>query len=369
MSFKNILLVSTGLGMGGAEKQVVDLADKFNEAGNKVTILSLTGDNILKPKKPDVEIISLGMRKSPLSFLFGLVKARRIIKVGAFEVVHSHMIHANIFTRILRLFVNIPYLVCTVHSTFESGSVGCWVYKMTDFLCDLTTCVSKDAVETYVSKGCVPPDKVKLIYNGIDTQKYNFSLTRRVQKRCELSLNEEDVLLLAVGRLTEAKNYPCLLTAFSILLKNKNYKNVHLAIIGQGKEERMLKNLAEHLGLEKNIHWLGLRYDVNEWMSAMDFYVMSSSWEGMPLVLCEAMSSGGIVVSTDCGGVKEILGEYGFIAPCNDPNALVDCLVAALSLNEKETKNISHSGRLRIINKYSIDSAANLWLSQYSYHE
>ena len=113
----NILYIITGLGIGGAEKVTVDLANLMQDKGNNVAILYLYGDNqytslIYK----SIFVKGLSMSKTPKSFYLSLIKAREILKKFRPDVVHAQMFHANIFARFLRFFYKIPLLICTEHS-------------------------------------------------------------------------------------------------------------------------------------------------------------------------------------------------------------------------------------------------------------
>ncbi|WP_404346290.1 glycosyltransferase [Yersinia kristensenii] len=101
----NLLYIITGLGMGGAEQQVCLLADKMVNDGHNVMIISLTGETIVKPRE-NITIKNLNMGKSLLGLLSSLLKVKKIVKEFSPDVVHSHMFHANIFSRFLRILVN-----------------------------------------------------------------------------------------------------------------------------------------------------------------------------------------------------------------------------------------------------------------------
>lgn len=132
---------------GGAERQICDLADELCDLGNQIMIISLTGKQDVKPKNPDIEIVDLGMEKTFLGLLKALYSCHFVVKKFAPNVVHSHMIHGNMFARLLRLFTKMPRLVCTAHNTNEGGKGRILAYKYTNFLADINTNVSDEAVE------------------------------------------------------------------------------------------------------------------------------------------------------------------------------------------------------------------------------
>lgn len=358
-----ILLIVTGLGMGGAERQVCDLADNFYDLGHDVMLISMTGEIVNRPKAESIKVIDLAMTKSPYSLFKAYLDTHKIISLFKPDVVHSHMIHANIFSRLLRIFTMLPRLICTAHSTNEGGSFRMLAYRLTDRLCDLTTNVSQEAVERFVERGAVRPARIMTVCNGIDTNHFRFNKLARDKLRHSLGISDESSLFLSVGRLTKAKDYPNLLKAFSTL--TNSYSDSNLVIIGVGEQENDLKTLSKKLNIAKRVHFLGLRRDICDWMSAADLYVMSSAWEGMPLVLLEAMACERVIVATDCGGVKEVVGDAGFLVPPMDSDELAAALVNALELSLAKRQELGFLARKRIEKNYSLNSVCMHWLKIY----
>lgn len=361
-----VLYIITGLGMGGAEIQTCLIADKVSDAGNDVMIISLTGETLVKPNN-DIPIIELNIKKNIFSFLYSLFKARTIIKKFKPEVIHSHMFHANIFSRLLRVFTNIPYLICTAHNTNEGNKIRMLAYRWTDKLASISTNVSDEAVDAFIKKGASFSGRIINILNGIDTEKFKYTESVRINKRQELQGHNNKIVLLSVGRLTEAKDYPNLFKAYSLLVNNEIYSGkTILYIVGTGHLEDCLKLMAKELNISDSIVFLGLRDDIPELMCASDLFILSSAWEGFGLVVAEAMACQRLVVATNSGGVKEVVGNYGFLAPVRDYIALYDSMLIALNLPETKKIELGLSARERIINNNSIDKVAKVWIDLYN---
>ena len=358
-----IALIITGLGMGGAERQVCDLADQFTNIGHQVLLVSLTGEAVCLPCDPNIQIEHLYMCKSPLSFMKAYTRAIGLIRAFCPDVVHSHMIHANLFARLLRLTTTIPRLICTAHSTVEGGKLWMLSYRLTDNLAHLSTNVSEAAVRAFVDQGACKAGRMIAIHNGIDTKRYCFDAAAIDAKHGELGLSEGTSLLLAVGRLEVAKDYPNLLRAFSTLVISA--ADTRLAIIGTGKLHSELIALAEQLGIAGRVHFLGLREDVEAWMSAADIFVLSSAWEGFSLVVAEAMACECTVVATDCGGVREVVGDYGALVEPGNSEALSLAMGTALSLSKVEKIKQGKLARTWIERRYAIPSTVDKWISIY----
>ena len=135
--------------------------------------------------------------------------------------------------------------------------------------------------------------------------------------------------ILSVGRLTEAKGFDVLLNAYA---KAHKLTGGHLTILGEGPDRDSLAALSSSLGIGNHVSLPGFA-DANAAMRSCDLFVMSSRWEGLPIVLIEAVYAGCRIVSTDCpSGPDEILrsGELGYLVPVEDPEALADGVVNAL---------------------------------------
>jgi len=361
-----ICLIITGLTMGGAERQVCDLADQFSLMGHKVKLISLNKNPIVLPQSPKVIVSSLFFKKTFFGLFSGFFKLRKEIRIFNPDVVHSHMIHANIISRVLRIITPMNILICTAHSTNEGGKLRQLIYRYTDKLNTISTNVTQKAVDTYIINKISFDGRMIAVANGIDESKFQFSIENRNIFREKLNINKDDFLFLAVGRLEEEKDYFNLINAFSILNKKETIKNNYLAIIGDGVLKKELKLLVNELGLNKKIYFLNNQFNVNEWMSACDTYVLSSAWEGFGLVVAEAMLCKRVVIATDCGGVKEVLNEHGFLIPPKSSELLSNAMHKVMSLDSEYKKLLGINARTHIINNYSLSKIANKWIEIYS---
>ena len=358
-----ILMIITGLGMGGAEHVVINLADELATLGHTVKLAYLNGEIEVKvtPKNPKVELISIGMNGSK-DFAKAYVRLRKLVKDFKPDVVHSHMVHANIISRLLRLTIRIPKVISTAHSSNEGGKLRMLAYRLTDKLADISVNVSQSAVEEFIKKGAVKPGRMITIANGTDTDKFKFNDSSRIKLRSQLSINNEKVIL-AVGRLDAAKDYPNLLNSIALLkIERQDFK---VFIVGDGPYKDTLYKLTKDLKIDSCIRFLGVRNDVKELMSAADIYVMSSAWEGLPMVILEAMACERLIVATDCGGISEAVGSQGLLVESKNGTVLAQALDKALSLSDVERSNIGAAARKRIIDHYSLDANVEAYLKLY----
>lgn len=358
-----VLLVITGLGVGGAEKVVTSLADQLVDLGHEVVIAYLTGEALTVPKHDCIRLVNLKVN-SARGLGSGYLQLRKIIKEFKPDVVHSHLVHANILCRMLRPTITIPRLISSAHNTNEEGRFRMLAYRLTDQLTDISTNVSDEAVEAFIEQNAVKSERILTVHNGISTTEFVFSESARNEIRTELEILEGDKLLLAVGRLNEQKDYPNLLSAIE-KLSNK-YQNITIAIAGHGPLLEKLQKYANNLDVSHKVKFLGVRRDIPSLMSAADVFVLSSAWEGFGLVVAEAMACNRVVVATDCGGVKEVVGDAGFLVPPKDPLALTNALERALNLNADESIQLGKEARERVLEHYSLTAATEKWINIYS---
>ena len=354
-----VALIVTSLGVGGAETQVANLADRLDAAGHSVLILSMINDLAVLPASPSVRVEPLHARKTPLSLALGYGRACRLLRRFRPDVVHSHMVHANLFARLLRLGAPMPRLISTAHNTNEGGALLMWGYRVTDGLAHLTTNVSQEAVDRYISCAAVPAAKVIAVHNGIDCDHFRCDPALREATRTALDVPPGHQVLLAAGRICEQKDYPNLLRALALVLARR--ADCLLWIAGEGGDQAAVEQLAVDLGIRHAVRFLGLRRDMHALMNAADIVVLSSAYEGFPLVVGEAMACERIVVATDAGGVREWLGRSDHVVPTRDSPALAGALLNALGMDAQSRRLHGVAARERVLKRFSLDAVVARW--------
>lgn len=349
--------------MGGAEKVVTSLADALACRGHEVFIAFMTGDAIVLPQNKSIRVVDLGIA-SWFHGVKGIFRLRQLIKDIQPDVVHSHMVHANIFSRLVRLITPMKRLISTAHSSNEGGKFRMLAYRLTDALADISTNVSEEAVAIFIKARATKSGRMVALHNGIATDAFAFNLDARVHLRRTLLIGEDCRLMLSVGRLHEAKDYPNLFNALAQLPTNG--LNYQLCIAGDGPLKSGLEALTVQLGISDRVRFLGVRHDVADLMSASDIFVLSSAWEGFPIVVMEAMANGRILVATDCGGIREAIGDAGYLVKPKDAKALADTLQTALKLSAVEGAALGCAARQRVVELYSLDAVVTKWLQIYA---
>lgn len=358
---KRILLVTTGLKVGGAEHQVVALARAFLARGHAVAILSLSSGRELDAPA-DAHVVELNMRKTPAGMVRALWQARELIRSWQPDVIHAHMVHANLFTRLLTRIVRCPPLVCTAHSFREGGRLRMLAYRLTDRWSALTTHVSEDGRAGMIAAGAVPADRIVVLPNGIDIERFRPDTALRDAARARLGIAADTRLALNVGRLVPEKAQDLLLRAFYQL--DAAPPN-HLLIAGGGPLHQTLADQIAALDLTSRVTLLGPRDDVPTLLNAADTFVLSSNIEGLPMVLVEALACGCPVVATNAPGVMEVLHDQGTIVPRGDADALAAALATALRHGRGSTPQQA-ARRERAVSAFSLDAIAQRWLHVYA---
>lgn len=357
-----ILFLTTGLGMGGAEKVVISLADALAGKGHEVCIAYLTRAAVVLPVSASIRIINLGMA-SKLDVVGAFFRLRRLIRDFRPDVLHSHMFHANIVARLIKLVIPVRRLISTAHSSNEGGALRMMVYRLTDSLANLSTNVSDEAVEAFIKAKAVRRGRMIAVHNGIAIHSFEFNASARACIRQALLVGDRCQLILAVGRLHDSKDYPNLFHALALLPVNDF--NYQLVIAGDGPLMGHLGALVVQLGIAERVRFLGMRNDVADLMSAADIFVLSSAWEGFPIVLMEAMANQRVLVATDCGGIREAIGDAGYLVKPKDSKALAQALQTALKLSAVEGAALGRAARQRVVEMYALDAVVVKWLQIY----
>jgi glycosyltransferase involved in cell wall biosynthesis len=325
-----VVLLTTNLAVGGAEWQVAQLAARLRLRGCDVAVVSL-----IKPTAYQEMLAEAGVE---VYWRRGWGKLRP-------QVLHTHLFHANIAGRLLRLAFPVPVVISTLHSAKESSrrsSDARWrdcIYRATDGLADAVVAVSSAVARRHEQAGAASASKLHVIPNGVDTQRFRRDAETRRRMREQLGLGDRFVWL-AVGRLMWKKGYGTLLEAAALI------KESVLLIAGEGP-------LREKLEAEAgpNVRFLGARRDVAALMNAADGLVLSSVVEGLPVVLLEAAASGLACVATDVGGVAEAVvdGRTGFVVPVKDATALAAAMrrMMALPAGEREAMGCAAAAHAR----------------------
>ena len=329
-----IALFFHDLGIGGAERVMLQLAQGFMEVGHPVDLVLAWAEGPLLAEVPfGVQIIDLKTR-SPIKMFLGLLRYLRKNRPGVllspFEVTSVIAILAKKITRVpTRVVIRVSvHLSRNKRTTKWKKVLEQLVVSRVYPLADGIITVSKGVAEDLTCYTGIPLERINVIYNPVISEQLMQSAEQSVHHR--FFAEGQYPVILGVGRLAEQKDFSTLIKAFHILHRKIPSR---LIILGEGEERSVLEALIRSCSLQDMVDLPGVDINPFAFMKKASVFVLSSKWEGLPGVLIQALACGCPVVSTDClSGPAEILkdGEYGYLVPVGDVEAVAGALEAIL---------------------------------------
>ena len=321
-----VLFVINGLPRGGAETQLLRIAQEVRGKGYEVAVAVLNPENDFAPQLAD-----LGIRvwaPPPDAGRWNrrhMMHLARELKAWRPDVTVTFLFQATLFMRGLNLWLRPRRAISSMRNDQLESRLRSSIYRATCGADDSIVVNSRAAASKLQELGTIPrSDKVTVIYNGIDAEQVRSRVhTAPEETRRTLGVAEQDVLLLGVGRLQPQKDWPTLLRA----LAATDRSDVRCVIAGDGDLLDSLVALSRELGIDGRVTFLGLRDDVPDLMAAADTLVLSSRYEGTPNVVLEALALDLPVISSDVGACAELLERPDdVIVPPGDSTALAAAL-------------------------------------------
>jgi glycosyltransferase involved in cell wall biosynthesis len=347
-----VLYLITELDIGGAEQVLLSFLKNMDRYKYEPAVCCFSA-GALAP-----EIQSLGIRlidlKAENKFdLLALFRLWRILNEERFDIVHTHLFHANIAGRVLARLARVAVVVSTHHYAFSyNGAWGAWLDRLTCRLADRIIAVSRAARNFFLLHVDGKQERVELIYNGVDLDAFGSSLKADKSLRESLCLNN-DFIVGCIGRFAEVKGQSYLLEAARALIE----KGIPLKVllVGSGPWEGRLKKICQELNIVSQVIFLGSRRDVPAVLESIDLYVQPSLQEGLSIILLEALAMRRPVIATAVGGNSEVIvnGESGLLIPARDRQALAAAVADLLSDKEKANR-LAQGARLRIEENFDI---------------
>jgi glycosyltransferase involved in cell wall biosynthesis len=190
-----------------------------------------------------------------------------------------------------------------------------------------------------------------IVSNAVEPSRFEIDDATRHAKREEIGL-DDSFIIGRIGRLVESKCHDLLLDAAREVCGKQS--NVRFILVGDGSSTPKLERIRESYGLTDKVHFLGKRADVPELLAAIDLYVITSRWEGLPLALLEAMMAGKPIISTSVGAIPKALrhNEDGILIKPNSKDDLVEALLALIDDPER-MRLLGANARKRAMAKFS----------------
>lgn len=335
-----VLHVISGGETGGSRKHVITLLEQFPK--DSVCLLVFQDGPFAQEAKQQgirVEIFSQSSRYD----LSILSKMKNFINEEGFDIVHSHGPRANLFMSFLKKKMKAIW-VTTIHSDpkldFMKGGLKGRIFTKLNLYAlrkiDVFFAVSERFKDNLVQFG-IPAEKIHTIYNGIN---FTDPLERDGSLQQELNLSADDFVMTMVARLHPIKGHDIVLQA----MKQLRNERLQLVLVGDGPIRQEIEDKVAELQLQKQVHFLGFRRDIDRIYSNSNIALLASHSESFPLALLEAANQKLPLISTDVGGVKQLLTseQYGWVVPVNDPVQYAEAIAQAY--NDFEQSRLVQKG-------------------------
>ena len=327
-----------GRSAGGIGRHVALVAGALNSAELDVDIAGPPDLTVAMPRA----VIPVEIPGGVLGHLRAVARLRSIVHEGGYAVVHAHGLRAGIDAGLACRRARARCLL-SVHNIVRPDVQGRgkalfyrWAEPLSVRLSDKTFAASEDMARHLRTVAGGAAAKIEVLYLGIEDAP---SVARAAEEvRAEASVPEGAHMVVTAARLHPQKNLPVMLAALRTLTSGQAQKklDVYLVVLGEGPERQRLEAQAQAMGVDGRVRWMGFRSDISDFLAAADVFCLSSNWEAVPLAIKEAVQVGTPVVSTDVGGVDELISDRssGRLVPKGDAGALASALAEVLSSPE-----------------------------------
>jgi len=348
--------------LSGAESHLLTLLQGLRGRGVDARLIML-----VEPGRPmaamqaaaaarDIPCAALLIRRD--ADLLLLWRLRRAIRAGQPDIVHTHLVHADLFGYVAAKAAGAPRVISSRHNDDPFRYRARWrrAHRQLWRRLDGGIAISQSLKKFLIEVEGAPPAKISVVHYGLD---YRWLPEAQIQQarqalRAELGLGGDAQLLGMVCRLVEQKGIPYALEALRRL--QGDFPKAHLVIAGDGEKAAELKRLTAALGLGERVHWLGWRDDAADLMAAFDMLLMPSLWEGFGLVLLEAMARRLPIIASRVSAIPEVLahGDAGILIAPRDVAGLT-AAIARLLGDRALRKHIGLLGAARLEEHFSRD--------------
>jgi glycosyltransferase involved in cell wall biosynthesis len=366
--FRIVHLIET-LGYGGAERLLCTNLTYLDRDSFDHVVVYLFDTAPLQREIEALGVRCIGLQlRNHRNWPLALWMLRRQLKALAPDLLHTNLVRADIYGRIVGRSLGIP-VICTIHESpyypevyIDNPGLNHAKYSVMKFIDALTAnlCVDKFVVvsrfsgyaaEKYLG---IAPSRMQLIYNSLNPELINrapaeFELTLRQQ----LGITPGERVIVHVGRLAPQKGHRYLLLAFQKILAV--HSNVRLVLRGDGPLHETLRDFSAELGIEAQVTFAKPVPQAGWLLGLSDVFVFPSLHEGLGIALLEAMAMGRPCVASDVGPIPEVVehGRSGLLVRPGDPDALAEALVTLLQQPEL-SRRMGERGRQIVREKFDI---------------
>ena len=295
--------------------------------------------------------------KTDLGFLFRLT---RFLRSERPDILHAFLSTPGFWARIAGHLAGVPKIITSERNIdIEHSPMRVWFERRLHRLSSRIIVNSEAIRHILVERVGVPRDKVVVIYNGVDTEKFGSANSERIDLvRSNLGLTRGDLVLTLPGRLAPQKNHLCLVKAIALLPRIPD--NLMIVFVGNELDlplKAKLMDSIKRLDLDRHFVFAGAQEDMPAIYAASDAVVLPSLWEGFPNVLLEAMAARRPVIASDIADNSRLVrnGENGYLFPADDENALAQAIATLIELRPDARAGLGQAGRELVESSYSMD--------------
>ncbi|MEJ2745458.1 MAG: glycosyltransferase [bacterium] len=353
-----------GLKYGGAEKLIWHVVSRADRARYESMVVTLNMGGPLEDKIRASGVPIHFMAKRGRYDLSVLSRLSRFLRREKIDVVHTHLFGGDVWGRTAAALAGVPLVVSSLQAvdlwlTVYQRALERWTARFAHRLI-----AASDAVKDfYASTVGIPMEKISVVCNGVDCAKLPAMVDRSAKFR-DLGIPDNAPLVTVACRLEAQKDLQTWLRAARRI--SRDMPEVEFLIAGEGSRRRELEKLSLALGISDRVHFLGLRYDVDEILSISDLVMFSSRFEGLSLALLEAMASGKAVVATDIAENRTVIVQDRtgvLIAPRNH-EAFAEAAIRLLG-DERKRRRLGEAASMIVRERYGIERCVEEILAIY----
>jgi glycosyltransferase involved in cell wall biosynthesis len=349
-----ILHVIKSLGRGGAEMLLPETIKLHSKQYEFYVIYFLPWKNQLVKdlEKAGAKVYCFN-KTNNVTLLLSFYQLFKFIKQNNIYCVHAHLPWAGFVSRLACKLAKVP-LIYTEHNKQERyHGITKWLNKFTFGWQSKVVAVSED-VKISIEQNIGIKYPVKVILNGVNTQSFIRNKELGSELRQQLNIPQEAIIISTIAVFRFQKRLLEWLQIANTILERE--KNIYFIMIGDGILKPEIMKTYQDLGSHPNIIFPGLQENVKPWLSATDIYMMTSIFEGLPIAMLEAMSMECAIVSTNAGGIKEVIeqGKNGLLRDVEDWKLLEDDLKELIS-NKQLREQLAIGARKRVQEFFSLE--------------
>jgi len=361
-----VLQITHDLNIGGLQRVVVDLAIHLDQEIFHVGVLCLRekGPLTRELEEKNIPVFSISHRKVKTDFLT-FAKAYSIIRQFKPDVVHTHNTQPFIDGTMAAFLARVPVKVHTDHArNFPDKKRYMFAEWIFSHMSDRLIAVSEHTKNNLIKFEKIGASKIDVIHNGIDGNKFKLTFDVNEKKKQFGVLDRYPIVGLGV-RITKQKGITHLIRAVSMLIDT--LPDTCLLIAGDGPLQNSLKQEAVELGVAEHIRFVGPQNNMNDILQIIDIFALPSLWEGLPLVILEAMAAKKPIIATNVGGNTEVIKDNlnGILVDPERPDLLADAIIS-LAGNKTLMEQIANNAYSSYEKNYSVSAMAGKYMKLYA---